>query len=100
MFGNTLILNGHSRESLSISAAAAQTETPLTVGTYAVWSDVDCSIKVDSTPLVGSDVDVTVASGYPITGGSDPVAVRIPNVSKVQAIASVNGTLYYHKIAQ
>lgn len=85
-------LFGNAAATLSISAAAAQTDV-LTAGIYDVWATVDCYLKVATTAN-----DVTTANGYLVRSGTT-VSVVIPTGCKLGAIAGGAGTLSYHRVA-
>lgn len=97
IFENNINIEGRQRQSLSVSTSAASTTNPLDPGTYAVWADVDTSIRVDVDKSVASAV--TVANGFPINSGDPVMPVRITRPAFLGGIASGSGSLYYHKIA-
>lgn len=95
VFENQANIEGHSALSISVSTTAdsAFIDTP---GVYAVWSTVDTKIKIDTTAARAETV--TTANGFPITAASPVLPLRITRPAFLGAIASENGTLYYHRI--
>ena len=95
MFENAVNIQGRDAGTLTVSASAVVTGTPLEPGVYALWSDVDVYIKVDKNSEVADDVTTTI--GFKITANSCVLPVRIASDSYLGAIATEGGNLYYQQ---
>lgn len=92
MQGNAVNLEGYSQINFAVSTSAAQS-SPLMIGTYDVWCDVDCWIAVGLNPQIG----LTSANGYKIFA-NQPLPVQInKNGNRIGAIAGGAGTFSYHQ---
>ena len=66
-------------------------------GTYDIWTDTDCFIKVIPT-ITGDAADVTTDTGYPLWSGNI-VTLWIGAKSKLGGVTSgASGTIRYHKV--
>jgi len=92
MFENRINIEGRSQKSFTYTATAGQSPV-LEPGVYAVWSDVNCFIKVAPTAN-----DVTIATGFPIFAGAPIMPVLVPDPAKIGAVGAGAGTLYFHQI--
>lgn len=87
-----LAIDGYRRFAVAVGAAATQS-VGLLPGTYAVWADVDCSVRVSKSEATG----VTVDDGYPIFADAEPVLLRINDGARIGVIGTT-GNLYYHRV--
>ena len=92
MFENSAYIDGRSQKQLAFTTSAAQTPL-LDVGIYAVWSDVDCYIKTDSTDASG----VTTSTGFIVRANAPVLPLRLSKPSRIGAIGAASGTLSYHQ---
>ena len=94
-----IIIEGSRALTLAVSGTGNATNA-LPRGTYDVWCDVDCWLRVDDTGLSSPDrpQDVTTANGYKIFAGN-VVPVEVADGRAIGAIAGAAGTLSYHKTA-
>jgi len=92
-----ITISGYTQGNLAISSTAATT-VPADIpelADYALWTDVDCYIKIGPPETT----TVTVANGFILYAGGMPPPITISKGSCIQAItSSASGTLRYHKI--
>jgi len=91
-----IVLKGNSQGALSVGSVGSETSAFLegSAGMYDVWSDVDVWIKVSQ----GTAIDVTPSTGYLIPSNTK-IPVKFDDGDKIGAIASVAGTLRYHRVS-
>lgn len=87
-------IEGNAAAVLAVTGTAADVDD-LSEGVYAIWSDVDCWIKIHPTDAS----NVTVANGYFIDGGATPVPFFVRNLSHLGGIAGGACNISYHKVA-
>lgn len=85
---DVLDIEGKTRINLAFAAnTAVQTAAAARATTYAIWSTVDCFLKIDEV----AD-DVTLTTGYPLFAGN-LVPFACGTNSKVGVIGATAGTL-------
>lgn len=90
-----LSISGYSQGTpLSISTSEA-TVAITEQGDYAIWSDVDCYVKI-----AGADAPaVTVNNGFALFAGAMPPPLEITKGSVIRVItATGTGTFRHHKV--
>ena len=96
MIENAINIQGQRPQTITLSDTEAVSDTPLMVGIYAVWSDVDCKISIDQTSEAA--LTVTISDGFPIKADNPVLPFRVASPSYISGIAAGAGTLYYQRV--
>lgn len=91
---------GRSAVALALTANTAAATDQLQAGSYDVWCDQDCFVRVAKTTVASPDrpQDVTTANGYPVKANT-VVTLDLANDCGIGAIAAANATFKFHRIA-